>query len=207
MANASINDLYLYTLRGELFGQRIISTYHYRIDAITGTPDAQVAALELLQKLNDAGGIRATYLACVNNDYLMLEEWCQRIAPQRLAAVRNTVNLNGLYAAGVSRTANTAASITRRGVLATRSSISSLHVPIGQSIDEMADGFLTQDLKDVLTTHAAQIPLQVTTATGAITWTPVIPFVANPVASHDIEIAFVQDTTRTMRRRTVRLGE
>lgn len=206
MPALSIGDLALYTLRGSLYDQKIISTYGYLVDAITGTPDLFVALDALIEKLNDVGGIRATYLGCCPPEYHMEEEWAQKISPTRFRAVKNVVDEFGLFTDGQARTANSAASITRRGDEAVRAAVSTLHVPIGQSGEEIAEGRVTQALLDALNVHAAQIKLDVTTVVGTVTWTPVIPNPANPGLSIVITDAFAQDTVRVMRRRTVGLG-
>lgn len=202
--NTAVGDRYLVSFVGVLAGQRIMSTYWYRVQEL----GAVVTVEECMDALNDrlaAGDLVPTYLACVPTNYVLAEIWIQRIRPSRLLKGVYTYTQNGTN--GTANTANVSGVITRRGLPGTRSAISSLHLPMADIAANSVAGILTENMQDFLNAHAAEVEMRIVTQAGPlIVWDPIIDNGDGAQSYTPIATAFAEDTTRVMRRRTVRYG-
>jgi hypothetical protein len=193
-------------VRGELAGQRIINTFGYLVTAVA-PPAGQASFFDDADAyLATGGGFYDKLRLCLPTNYMHRESWWQVIAPTRFAAHRFTHNEPGT-GAGLSDSPNIASTITRRGDVANRANVSSLHLAVPTTVSAMANGMLLTPVLDALNDFCSYIEDDIPVATGAATLTPVIPHMILPNASVRIDQAFPQDTVRVMRRRTVRLGE
>lgn len=192
--------------RGTLLGQRILTRFHYR----TVTPsNAATAALEsgeiALAFGNQAiGFIGRSYSECMPENYMMTQVVVQAIRNIRYA--RRVVNVANAGLRTAAFTANTSARITWGTAFAGRPFIGGTSLPIGP--DDYAAGFILPGLKAAMETLIAQRLLNITPAGSPGVYEPVLihpPPGGIPTTA--LTTGYVQDTVRTMRRRTVGLGE
>jgi len=202
----AVGDRVMVTFRGTLAQQHILSTFWYGVSAITGVVNQTDAFTALRASLVAGGGLRPDYLACCPTNYTLDYIWIQNIRPTRWGKFTFGDNSPGTWAADAP-TANTSGVITRRGDLAIRKAVSTLHVPISSTADVMADGLLTPAFKTPMTALAVEVIKSITTAGTVVTYFPVIDNGPGGADFQVITSAFVQETARVMRRRTVGLGE
>jgi len=207
MANIAVGDRVLVTINSTLFNQRIMATFCYGVSSLTGSP-SQSSAFDALHTYMVAGGkLVSDYRACCPEQLEVISVWYQVKRPIRYNKFTRTTGLglgtldgNNYYAA------NQAAVILRRGDLGNRSNVSTLHVPLGQSVGCQAGGLIGADIEAPLADLAAEIKASITTTGVVMTLNPVID---NGVSVGDftpiIETS-VQTTVRTMSRRNVGRG-
>jgi len=99
---------------------------------------------------------------------------------------------------------NTAQVVTRRGDLADRRNVSTLHLP-GVPVAQVVDSFLTITQQDILQSFGVSM-LQEFVTPGGAELRPVAFRRVDPVASRPLTETFPQETVRILRRRTVGLG-
>lgn len=208
MAVPAIGQKYLMTFVGHLSGQTVMSTFWYVLDNIGVFTNVISLYAAIKDVVDDAGNLRDKYIACCPTDYILEQIWLQLIKPERIMKSVFTDGAPGTdQPAG---TANVAAVITRRGEPATRNAVSTLHVPLAPTEDNMTLGQLAPTgVKTKLSLLAAQmlLPLEGGALAGA-KLTPIVyqPRTGLPVNGHAIVRANVEGTVRVMRRRTVGLG-
>jgi len=204
MASVNLGDKILVTFKGELLGQRILSTFWYQVSALTGTPNTATFATALIAQIKTAGGLRDSFVDVAPQNYSLGEIWAQFIEPTRVVKVIDNTADGGNWPVDAD-TANVAAVITRRGDLAGRKHVGSLHVPISTDPTAIIAGSLSAALKvktDALATDIASVQ----TLAGIGTANPIL---RNGPLTTDVTVinnAFSQTTVRTMRRRTVGRG-
>jgi len=210
MADLSVASSVLITFRGFQSSQRIINTFWYYVSGGPGSPTSQLTAFTALDTIIAAGtNLSPKFIACMPNNYQLEERWYQVIQPIRYvkyafpAALAGTVGHNA-------DTANTTASITRRSELANRRAVGHLQLvaPRGGDVDTYNDGIIETagSYKVALAALALQMIQNITA--GGYTFRPVVgPGLDGSGNARYLVGASVQDTVRTMHRRTVRLGE
>lgn len=196
-------DSILVSIRGRIYGQQTITTYPYIVQAATGQPDMLTAFGLWAAQMQGAGGLVTTYLATTGQNFTVTELWIQDIRPQRYAAFRYLVNETGELNTS-SQTTNVAGVITRRGALANRSAIGSVHIPIPSDSAWIVAGRLTPGMQTQLDLHAASMTAII--EVGGLTLQPGLLNNASGLVSTPVTLAFPQETARVMRRRTVGLG-
>ena len=201
---AQVADRLIVTYVGDLLNQRIMSTFWYGISSLIGVPTLGDVMDELRAKLITANNLRDDYLSCCPPQYTLNETWVQFVRPTRYVKKVYVDAQAGTFA-GDAHTANIAAVIERRGVTASRKSVSTLHVPCPTANSAITGGSITAGYATPLADLATQVATQVTTATGYV----LDPVIDNGVGGTNftaIGLAFPQTTVRVMRRRTVGLG-
>lgn len=207
MANIQVADRALVTIVGEIFSQRIMSTFCYGLSALTGTATIANALDRLHAAVSAGGGLLDKYLACIPPEYVRVACWYQVISPSRYAKVTKTTGgTAGTFIDGVLLSSNQAFTILRRGEMGNRHNVSVLHVPLGQNSSCQEDNVLGGDLQTPANALAAQMVLPITTTTVVGTWEPVINNGPNAGDFTPITSTAVNTDVRTMRRRGVRLG-
>jgi hypothetical protein len=205
MANLNVNDKFLLTIKGELCGQTIMSTFGYVVQTVAANT-SQHSAFDLLdQEIVKANQLIPAYRACIPTNYHMLQTWWQVFSPQRYAAYKIAKDLPGLWPVAAT-TANVSANIVRRGDFATRRDVSSLHVPISPDDTSVVDGMIGNILKPLLTTLAAELIQPLEAVIPQLLCNPIIP---NDLGAGQFTLvtnSFAMNTSRVMRRRTVGLG-
>lgn len=207
---ATAGALYAVQALGTCFGQRIMLTHSYALTQVVGVVAENVALQALLDAIgNGVGGgniIETKYLACLPDSYL-LDEWRgQQVRPFRTAYRSNARAVVGTHA-GNSEATNQSVAITLRSDVAGRWALGTKKIgPIPQDITVQDNGLITGAYKTLLETLGAAL-LGTVVAAGC-TWEPCI---IHPVGEHlgstPLTSQIVQLTLRTMRRRTVRVGE
>ena len=202
----SVGDTVMITFNGNLCAQRTMNTFYYRCSAVPNGTDMEDAFISINATLGLAGGLRFAQLGATPSNYTLTQTWIQTIFPVRYRKVVFAQNQNGQYA-DTALTANVQAAITRAGSLANRESIGGVRIPIGSGIQSTDNGFIASALKVKLDALALAINQNIITAVGPIL--TLIPLVgaAHDGNQRDCAFAFTQDTTRVIRRRTVRVGE
>lgn len=200
----SVGDVLLVTFDGFWHNQRTMTTFHYGVSAVTGGPSNDQFALALKNQMALAGGLIPTFLACCPPAYLLNNVWVQTLAPVRVVKTILSVALSGQFD-GDSNTANLSTVVTRRGSLANRANIGSVHVPYPNLDADGSDGTIGAPMLAALGTFATQVRSQIAmVGTGTV-----IPVLFHGPAITDVNIVtstIVQLTVRTMRRRTVGRG-
>lgn len=202
---AAIGDVMLLSFSGSWHGQRVLNTFYYAITGIVGAPTNAAFQAAFDTAISAGGNLQAKFLACCPVSYTLTERWIQTVAPLRLVKTINASGSPGSSAAP-STTANLAAVITRKGGVANRHNIGSLHVPYGNADFGMANGIIGGVQKVAMDALAAQMT-QVVTVGGLGTVTPVLWFKPSILNVAPIIQANTQTTVRVMRRRTVGVGK
>lgn len=204
MASVNLGDKILVTFVGELLGQRVMNTFWYQVSAITGTPNTSTFATALITQLKTAGGLMDSYLDCIAQNQSLDQIWAQFIEPTRVVKTINLPAESGTWPVDAD-TANVSGVITRRGDLAGRKHIGSLHVPISTDPTAIIAGSLSAALKvkfDALATDVGST--QVLSGIGTCN-----PILRNGPLTTDVTVitaTVTQTTVRTMRRRTLSVG-
>jgi len=205
----NVDDVLQVSIRGTLFGQRILNIFHYVV-SVTGAGNTLDQLQEIATDLGadtTSNGFIALWQAAVTANYSLDEIRVQRIYPARTIYQRSLPNVNGLHA-GVCPSANIAVSIQKRGSLSGRTSQGRMQLAgIGSNgmlageLDLGVYGVVLADLRDALAANQ-------TTTTTPITIIPVIYNPAGPNPKYQLIQSWLINTSlRTMHRRTLFLGE
>jgi hypothetical protein len=203
------NDILLMTCKGALHGQVIINTSHYTIlnDAPSGPTGAQVLHLANIIGAGLGGNnFKRDLLAAAAEQYSLIEVWAQKIWPTREHTEKYDVGDSGTNP-DVCNTTNVACSISRRSDSATRDGQGRWQFA-GVPDNALAQGNISTVWRSgKLDAFAQQLKTNVTGTTFPITYVPVLytPRV-EPFHYRLITSVVMQDTIRTMHRRTVQVG-
>lgn len=198
----------LVTFEGRLAGQITLSTFWYNIASLGSAANLSQFYNDVNDQVQDADGLADKFALCCPADWAFLRVWVQVIYPIRYAAAKF---VNGdIGGDGEALAANHAAVILRRGDLANRKNVSTLHVPLAVVAENVEDGILKPGGVKVKLVDLAVALLQPISLAGS---TPgrMDPIVTNPRNGTPptealLTQAAVMDTARVMRRRTVGLG-
>lgn len=190
---------------GTMNGQETITTVHYRYANLTGTiPDGRAAIMTVLAAIRLPDGWFSKYLDCMSSTVKNVQLYGQWITNTRYAyATDGEPALDGDIA-GDAMPQNVAMVVTRRGDLADRHNISTLHLP-GVPLDFVVNGNLTDDAIAALE-EFANATLQDFVLISGQELKPCAFRRSDPPVSRMLTEAFAQRTVRVMRRRTVGLG-
>lgn len=198
------------SLRGTMFSQRILNILHYVVisPGTSGTVLGQLQDLvDTLANDGDGGLLISKFLATQSASYSLDSIRAQVVDPTRSPFAENTAIQVGT-AAGTSNTANVAVSITKKSDVGGRHGIGRMQlagVPSSQIASGRVQGaFAAGPLKAL----ADALKFNIITAPSNVTMEPVIynPGVV-PFNYSQIIQTTVQDTVRTMHRRTLFVGE
>lgn len=198
-------DVVLCTVKGRLSNQSVYNTFAWVVSS-TGGPtvqqDAAFAALNVY--LKDTDHLFEKFAECMPANYTPVENTYQVIAPTRYAMYELAgISGNSGYDA---ETPNIAAVIERRGDLATRKAVSTLHVPSPTATDWIEEGLFTIAALSSYQAVANLLPLDVVLTVPEVTFSPVIYNMGSIPNVTPITLSSVKDTIRVMRRRTVGRG-
>ena len=202
----AIGQIYRVTYDLTMFGQKLMNTFEYRLSTLGAEVDTDAVCTGLRNTMVGGMVFEGTYQLAIPLQVACDNIWVQCIYPTRvrkLVFVKNVLGSN----AGTASTANVAASIERRGVLANKHNVGRIQVPGCTDAISVVNGsipagaYLTS-----LNNLAAKIILPATTAGGSVLG-PVLT--KNPVDATfaNITEAFAKTTVRVMRRRTVGVGK
>jgi len=200
------NTLLLVSFRGILNGQRIITTFHYRA---AGNPTAGTTYVAYLDKLYllIAAGLQTKYLDVMPANYLLEVTRLQPIQPMRLRYTEYTVGAPGTLVDN-SNTQNLALSIKRVAVTAGPKGVGRVQIPV--AAENVLAGEI--DMGGPLWANAGIFGVEMiavqTTVSPGMTWNPCLP-AQNGTNTGDWDLFEfgLEQTARTMHRRTVGLGE
>jgi len=205
------------TFRGTLFGQTVMNTFHYRLDAAGGVLGTAGAFLDDFNgALDVAGGFYTKYVDCLPPQLSAISADLQWIDRDRFVKRTFSVAAAGTFV-HTPTTANLSACIELRANIADRRSIGTKHIP-GLGGNAVAAGLLTGGLTAQLEAFVAECCLDV--AAAGRTMRPIVFGRARlgytdrhgvvhppiPTSYREIVSGTVQTTARVLRRRTVGLG-
>jgi len=192
-----------------LYGQRVLNVLHYRADGNPGTTVNYVTWMNQLSgSLTADDRLVDRMRQCQSNDVLIERIVCQPVYSLRLAGASNGINMTGAYQAAA-RTPNVAASISKETVFASRKGIGRVQLA-GIPSAVYAEGYITDaSYKNLLGDFAAELLYSHIVVNGAneVIFTPCLWSPKTAQTSYDVVGATVRTTVRTMRRRTVGVGE
>jgi len=204
-APVEIDSTVMLTVVGDLCGQTTMNTFPYQVIQITGAaPNQQPAFIAFYNALRAGGRLLADYQAAMPPNWTHRQSWFQQIRSVRYRKVVITENWSGTFNDEDAVTANVQASITRFGSLANRHEVGGIRVPAGTGTTYHINGLLGVDYKAALSDVADEMSRDVTAL--AVIYRPLVGLNKPPYPLTWCEGAFVQDTTRVIRRRTVGLG-
>lgn len=203
--SVSAGDRFLVTFRGRAFGQDVLNTFWYGVSAVSGTPSEIAFSNAMHSQIILGGGMKDTFLDLMPTQYVLQQIWIQKVDPLRNVAAKYNEANTGTFAEDAS-TANLAGVITRRGGLAKRTNLSSLHL----MYPNLDAGILSGSVSVAWNTAATAFLPFLTTSILVGALGTVIPVIRNGPGTTQvspIESAFVQTTIRVMRRRTLLVGK
>jgi len=198
------NSIVQLTFEGRHDGQQTLTTMSYQYVDDATVIDAKPVLQAFGNVALGAGHVWEKYLQCLSVDVGDLLPYVQLIGPPRYAYIAATiVPENGLLT-GPCLPANTAQVVTRRGDIADRRNISTLHLP-GVPVAAVENSFLLPAQQALLQSFVDQSCQAIVTPTGQL-FVPVAYRRSDPAFSRKVTEGFVQNTVRVVRRRTVGVG-
>jgi len=161
---------------------------------------------ELIDKIaGTVGGVGDKFIALMPTNYTLIRWSAQVISATRYARVDGPI-LNAAGDSGaISSSPNIACVITRRGVLANRRSVGSLHLPYPDAETEATTGIVPAGFLSGMQDLCTQMLNNQTLAPSTVVFSPVL-YHKTGLNFTDLVAAFPQRTIRVMRRRTVGVG-
>lgn len=200
-------DLYQYTVETKVNDQHCLTVFGLR----ESQPSAlgYVGQMNTLNAAEDGGGagtIRTLLTQCLAANAEIIGYTAQKVSPTRQMKVSLPVSRFGLQGA-VCTFQNVSAVITRRGLVADKRSISTLHMP-GLPDDQAFQGEIVPGFKVVMNLLCNKLITNWGPYVDGSEYENVIINRLGPgiLASRLIVQATPQVTVRTMRRRTVGIG-
>lgn len=200
----NVNDIVEVTFAGTQIGQMMMSVLHFEVTAPITTPDAGAVFDSLANNLIDGFGLNVTYLQCCANDLVNAYITIQKVASDRFIKRRYDAAFSEGQVVSRSVSCNTAIAITKKGDAANRHNLGTLHMPGVPQIwvtDSALNAAGITGYAPLVTALKNQIVV------GGVTLKPVIFNKAAPLTSQFVTSSALQQTLRTMRRRTVGVGK
>ena len=205
----STNGIVSLVVEGTVLEQRMLTVLHLR--RITATNGATTVTADLADILFEmqpvAGGqdwLQTLYLACCANNFTLDRFVAQQIFPTRSVKVTRTVGLAGTVGSPC-EIPNVSGVLTKRTVLAGRNQVGSIHMP-AVATAEMDNGVLEAAQLVRYANLSASLLTNVVHAAPDAEYDLVIHHPQFPGTFNKVNDILTQDTVRTMRRRTLRLG-
>lgn len=205
-----VNSIWLLTLRGLCFGQRIINTFGYQVTALTGAEKPVDEFSQAFWADADWADFKDDFLNCLPEDYTLMEAWLQYIYPFRVRKSVLEVDENGAIAAPA--LVQSQASISRHAVEASRRSNGGIRLIMPEGSAYSTQGMITNTHKTTLGILALEMDDQIgiTVDGSSYTLSPVIIHPGATPGSYSatrVVATNVQDQLRTQRTRVVGRGE
>lgn len=201
----AVGDIILISFDGVMLNQRLNSSFRYKVGSVVGGPTNNAFAAAIEAAIIAAGNLVPKFLACCPPSYLLNFIWVQTIAPVRVQKSIFSLSNVGTFGFDAS-TANVATVITRRGDLANKHNVGSLHVPNANLDTNASGGTISANQLTANNTLGTQMLQAITVgALGSIF--PVLWNGGPTTNSTSITSTQSQLTTRVMRRRTVGVGK
>lgn len=202
---AAANQKYLVTFKATAFNQVILNTFVYNLTVPGTVGTVDIACDTLKAKLDEPNALFERWQNALPPNVTIDEVRVQCIWPQRVAAISYPFVGTGAFI-DEADTANQAAVITRRGELANRRNVGSLHMLAPSGVGSIQSGVIQAAYRSALDSLATQVKTQYTEVVFGTTWTPVLFSKSQPSLLTPIVSTTVQNSARVMRRRTVGLG-
>lgn len=206
--SATVGDRMDIRLYGRISGQTTISTFSYLADNGTGPVPINEVVNDWMVNWQAAGGLIEKFAACcpVNWEAWQIQFQLAKTAA-RMAAQTRSISVFGTSGAQA-RVPNVAAVILRRGDLASRDNVSTLHIPLAPDALLTSEGLVTAAFKTIAQDLIIKLDdlVSVTGDGNNLEWFPCIPHGPFAASNSPITEFLLKDTTRVMRRRTVGLG-
>jgi len=204
-----INEGFLVSFFGSMNSQRIMNTFMYYTQSVSGTPRALddyyvdfLADTTFVQLKN-------SFLACLSQEYRLNYVRIQNVAPQRYVGLNVDFEEDGGLVAG-NITQNVSVSITRQGVIADRHNNGGIRLVAPAYETWINGGEITATYKALLDDLADNMLLDIVTTSGGsnITARPCLYYFVPPSTDvfRPLFDTTVQNTVRTMHRRTKGIG-
>lgn len=198
------NAIISVSFEGRHDNQQTITVMNYRYMGISTIVNGRPVLDSLLSIIAQPGGLYDTYINTISQDVKDIRPYVQLIAPTRYAYITPGVAGQDGALPGACMPSNTAQTVTRRGEIADRRNISSLHLP-GVPVASVTDSTLTPEHMVALLGFATK-SVEAIVAAGGVELQPVAYRRVDYGFSRILTEAFVQPTVRVVRRRTVGLG-
>lgn len=200
----AVNDVVALTYQGTFAGQQIRYTLHWRVSTAGSSTTPELDLLAMATNFSLTGNTLTGLLqACHVDSFNFDAVSAQRVYPTRTIRMNVLSSFPGVVAE-TGLPPNVAVVITKRTLTPGRQGLGSLHLA-GVSQTWVTDGEVT-----TITDYNALAAQMASSATIPAVSMTVEPGLFNPILApgHFSRMfdAFLQLTTRTMRRRTVRIG-
>jgi len=210
--DVGVNDKFLVSFAGRMFGQRILNTFVYQARGGTGTaPAVNVLSAAWATAMQEAGEIVDEYLELVPTNYTMEHIWIQCFehvaTDERLAKLSFAVDEPGLLGSstqGISQLA-----ITRKTHRTGRTQRGTIRVPVADNVANAASGLWLEDVLLAAEDWKPHLYATVEIGTGADTTilTPIINHGFGALNRDFIVSAEVHPEVRSQRTRVIGRGE
>lgn len=208
MPQLAAGDILLYTIRYTQANQRFMNTQYIEyFDTDSATDDYITWANAFLADLVAPGKLVEQLQDIISSTISIDSHQVQKVYPLRLAPDVSTLSLVGAIGTGPAPL-NSAATLTKASINATRWGIGSWHQPGGNVANMANSGNWNTTFVDNIATalNGTFVGLKAVTAMNGkyqgILWGPANPTRKTPILGFN-----PQYTIRTMHRRTVRVGE
>lgn len=204
------NSIWLLTMAGRCYGQRILNTFGYQVVELTGAEKPVDAVTQAFFADADYADFQTDFLLCLPEAYQLEEVWLQMIFPFRVR--------KGIFEAAADgqipgeALVQSQACISRHSVTAARWANGGVRLMMPAGSDYSANGLITAGHKAVLQIFAGEMEedINITVTGSAYKFRPSIihpgatpgSFSATAVVETN-----VQDQLRTQRTRVVGRGE
>lgn len=197
------NSIASITFRGKLFDQRVMTTHHYYYSGVTQA-DGRGWLLARLNAMLAAGKLYALWRGALSQSVINMEVVGQWIQNQRYRPIVVSPVVT-VGSRGDANAPNAAMVVTLTSDLAGRHGVGNKHLP-GVPYAEVTAGVLSAGQLAANGNYAFEATQQYDDGAGNVL-TPCIYNRASPNLSRVITGYIVNDSIRTERRRTLRVGE
>jgi len=147
MAAVALGDVFLVTINGRLFAQRIMLTHHYLVTSADGVSNEQDFGNAILDLIKSGGDIdiEGAYCSCLQTGYACDSLWAQKIRVGRFRRTEVSGSEPGQLTAGEVTTV--AASLIMQTAASGRNQQAVKKVgPLPTTADYVSDGVLTNTM-------------------------------------------------------------
>jgi len=210
MAHAAVGDIVAYSFRGQMLGQKMLTTFHFRLDSLAATFPTDVTALtDLDAYLAGAYGLVTNFLSVVPTNYFLDKRWVQRVAPVRQRRLEFGLSTPGT-GLGDAESANVSCSIERYTEQSARWAQGRINPPIAPiPTTVLVGGYLSNNQKIRMDNLVPKLYGTVTIPVTAVVWSHVLYHrIPKGGASYHVLTGGVRkETVRVARARNIGVGE
>jgi len=208
MPAVAVGDVFLFTINGLAFNQRIMLTHHYVATAADGVSDQEDFANAFIDLVKEGGDddIVTPYTECLAAQYATTSLWMQKIRVGRYRRQELTQAISGVLTA--SEVTTLAASLTLQTDASGRNQQAVKKIgPLPSTVDYISDGVLTSTMLIALSALGNSLIEPITLPFTMGTLTPCIYHGETPFPAPDTITQFTLPTSaRSNGRRVVGRG-